>query len=153
MTDPYTAGMVSKDPFFKKQPVEGTIVAVLSNKFDKRGVKLMPQPSRAVLKNEIHELMLTDEAAAPNVTVDRIFCLGFFEISCPGVVVKGDTLTVAGRPIGTVAGFNGDHMPNHLNIVIYTKTPKTGEEMAIGLSESIRLEKIRGYTTLITNNQ
>jgi len=142
MTDPYTAGMVSKDPFFKKQPVEGIIVAVLSNKFDKRGVKRMPQPSRAVLRNEIHELMLTDEAAAPNKTVDRIFCLGFFEVSSPGVVLKGDTLTVAGRPIGTVAGFNGDHMPNHLNIVIHTQTPKTGAEMGIDLDERLHIKKI-----------
>ena len=143
MTDPYTAGMVSKDPFFKKQPVEGTIVAVLSNKFEKRGVKLIPQPSRAVLKNEIHELMLTDEAAAPNDTVDSIFCLGFFEVACPGVIVMGDTLTVADRPIGTVAGFNGDHMPNHLNIVIHSTAPKTGEEMGIDLKERLRLEKIQ----------
>lgn len=142
MTDPYTSGMISKDPFFKKRAVEGAIVAVLSNKYEKRGVTLMPQPSRAVLKNEIHELMLTDESAAPNDTVDRIFCLGFFEVSCPGVIVKGDTLSVAGRPVGKVAGFNDDHMPNHLNIVIHGKAPKTGEELGIDLEETLRLEKI-----------
>jgi hypothetical protein len=87
--------------------------------------------------------MLTDEPAAPNDTVDRIFCLGFFEVTCPGVVVTGDTLILSDRTIGRVAGFNGDHMPNHLNIVIHTKTPKTGEKMGIDLGEKIRLEKIQ----------
>lgn len=142
MPDPYTSNMLSKDPFFKKQPVEGTIVAVLSNRFDKRGVTLMPQQSRALLRYEIHELMLTDEAASPNDTIDRIACLGFFEISSPGMVVRGDTLFVAGRPVGTVAGFNGDHMPNHLNIVIHTKSPQTGKEMGIDLKERLRIEKV-----------
>lgn len=142
MTDPYISGMISKDPFFKKKSVDGAIVAVLSIKYEKRGLTLMPQSSRAVLKNEIHELMTTDEAAAPNDTVDRIFCLGFFEVSCSGVIVKGDTLSVAGRAVGTVAGFNDDHMPNHLNIVIHCKTPKTGETLGIDLKETLRIEKI-----------
>lgn len=143
MIDPYTAGMVSKDPFFKKQPVEGVVVAVLSNKFENRGVTLIPQLSRAVLRNEIHELMLTDEPAGPNDTVDRIFYLGFFEVSCPGVIVRGDTLLIAGRVVGKVIGFNDDHMPNHLNIIIHGKTPKTGKELGIDLKETLRIEKLR----------
>ncbi len=141
MTDPYIAGMISKDPFFKKQAVEGTIVAVLSIQHEKRGMALMPQASRAVLKNEIHELMITDESAAPCDTVDRIFCLCFFEVTSPGVIVEGDTLSIADRPVGKVIGFNDDHMPNHLNIVLQSKDPKTGEAMGLDLRETLRIEK------------
>ena len=45
MTDPYLSGLVSENPFHKKLPVSGSIAAVLSLKYDKRGMKLMPQRS------------------------------------------------------------------------------------------------------------
>ncbi len=141
MTDPYLSGLVSKNPFHKKLPVSGSIAAVLSLKYDKRGMKLMPQRSRALLKNEIHELMLTDETAASDDPVDRIFCLGFFEVSSGGIVVEGDTLKIGDRVIGTVAGFNSDHMPNHLNIVIYSAAADTGEKLGIELKEAVIIEK------------
>ena len=141
MTDPYTAGMISTDPFHKKQVVQGRIVAVLSNKFDKRGITLMPQPSRAFLKNEIHELLLTDENVSPNDTVNRIWGLGFFEIDVPGIIVEGDTVNVSGHTVGTVAGFNDTHMPNHLNIVIHSLERKTGAELEIELQDTVILRK------------
>ena len=141
MPDPYTSGMVLKDPFFKKQVIEGRIVAVLSIQYEKRGMLLIPQASRVVLQNDIHELMLTDEAVDPGGTVDRICCVAFFEVTSPGVIVKGDALSVAGRFIGTVLGFNDDHMPNHLNILAHGHAPKTGKELGVDLAEPVRLEK------------
>jgi len=96
MTDPYLSGLVSENPFHKKLPVSGSIAAVLSLKYDK--------------------------PAASDDPVDRIFCLGFFEVSSGGIVVEGDTLKIGDRVIGTVAGFNSDHMPNHLNIIEKTGT-------------------------------
>ena len=141
MTDPYQAGIVSKNPFHKKLPFSGSIVAVLSLKYDRRGMKLMPQRSRAVLRNEIHELMLTDETATSGETADRIFCLGFFEVSSGGIIVKGDTLLLGDRAIGTVVGFNDDHMPNHLNIIIHSPSPDTGARLGVELKQAVLIEK------------
>ena len=141
MTDPYLSGLVSENPFHKKLPVSGFITAVLSLKYDRRGMKLMPQHSRAFLKNDIHELMLTDETTESGDAVDRIFCLGFFEIISGGIIVKGDTLKIRDRVIGTIAGFNSDHMPNHLNIVIYSAAADTGEKLGIELKEVVVIEK------------
>ncbi|HIJ55149.1 MAG TPA: hypothetical protein HPQ03_03385 [Deltaproteobacteria bacterium] len=142
MTDPYLSGLVPKNPFHKKLPVSGSLVAVLNLKYDRRGMKLMPQRSRAFLKNEIHELLLTDETAASGDTVERIFCLGFFEVASGGIIIKGDTLKIRDRVIGTVAGFNSDHMPNHLNIVIYSAAADTGKKLGIELKEAVVIEKI-----------
>lgn len=141
MTDPYTAGMISTDPFHKKQVVQGHLVAVLSNRFNRRGISLMPQPSRAFLKYEIHELLLTDENASVNDTVNRICGLGFLEIDVPGIVVAGDTVKVSDHTVGTVAGFNDAHMPNHLNIVIHSLERKTGAELGIELLDTILFRK------------
>jgi len=141
MTDPYIAGMISTDPFHKKQVVEGRIVAVLSNRFDNRGIILMPQPSRAFLKNEIHELLLTDENVSPGDTVNRICGLGFFEIGVPGIILAGDTVNVSGQTVGTVAGFNDTHMPNHLNIVIHSLVRKTGAALDIELQDAVIVRK------------
>jgi len=139
--DPYTTGLVTKDAFFKKRPVEGRIVAVLANRYDRRNLSLIPQLSRAVLKNEIHELMLTDEGVSPGDTINRICCLCFFEITAPGIIVRGDRLLVSGKDMGTVLGFNGDHMPNHLNIVVNGAEQKTGAELEIDLDETLILRK------------
>ena len=143
MTDPYLSGMISPgtDPFYKKQVVEGRLVVVLSNKFDRRDMTLIPQASRAVLRYEIHELVLTDETAAPNDTINRVFGIGFFEVTAPGLIVTGDSVHVSGRSLGTVAGFNGDHMPNHLNIVVQGSGRKTGAEMGMDLEDPIVIEK------------
>lgn len=141
MSDPYSKGLISTNPFFKKQVVEGSMVAVLANKYENREITLIPQPSRAVLKGEIHELMLTDEPVGPGDEVNRIFCLGFFEISVPGIVVRGDAVRISGRDIGTVAGFNDAHMPNHLNIVVHSEEQKTGAELEIDLYDCLIIKK------------
>ena len=129
--------MLEENPFYKKQAVEGRIVAVLEKKYDQRNITLISQFSRAVLKNEIHELMLTDEDVSPDDAVNRISILGFFEVTTPGIIVAGDAFRVGDRNIGTVRGFNDVHMPNHLNIVIHCQHPKTGVEMEVALQDKL----------------
>ena len=44
-----------KNPYAKKRVIEGDVVAVLDASIDRRGLKLIIPPTRAVRKNEIHQ--------------------------------------------------------------------------------------------------
>ena len=132
--------MLEENPFVKKQTIEGRMVAVLEKKYDKRDITLMSQFSRAVLRHEIHEIMLTDEDVSTDDEVNRIWILGFFEVTTPGIIVEGDTFRLGDKTIGTVSGFNDVHMPNHLNIEIHCKNPQTGVEMGVELQEKLAFE-------------
>ena len=49
----------------------------------------------------------------------------------------GDEAYCSGRPIGTLAGFDETHMPNHLNIVIKSNGRMTGVEHGASLGDAI----------------
>jgi len=131
MTNSFKTERRFKSPFSKKQAVEGAMVAILAIKTETRGITLLPYPSRAVLKNEIHELMVTDESVSPDDAVNRIHYLGFFEVTAGGIIVTGDTFRIKDQVLGHIVGFNDAHMPNHLNIVIHSQNLKTGAELGI----------------------
>ena len=127
--DPYKAGFFKKNPYAKKRDITGSLVVVLDGKLEGRGLKLMTPISRALNKNEIHELILTDQMdAGPGKTVDNIAYLGFFEVQQGSVMVAGDELYLKDVFIGEIAGFDETHMPNHLNIIIKTEQLLTGVE-------------------------
>jgi len=128
--DPYQAGLFKKNPYAKKQDVKGKLVVVLDGKLEGRNLKLITPISRALNKNEIHELIFTDEQeAGPGKKVDNIAYLGFFEVTEGSVMVSGDELYLDGKLVGRIAGFDETHMPNHLNIVIKADERKTGIEL------------------------
>lgn len=140
--DPYQAGMFKADPYYKKSEIRARLVVVLDGQYEDRGLELITPPSRALLKHEIHELILTDEMeAAPGKSVNRIAYLGFMEIEEGGVMVSGDELWIEGELVGRVAGFDTTHMPNHLNIVIKAETRRTGREAAFDLNHSVLIKK------------
>ena len=117
--EPYESGIVKKDVFVKKRTITGEIVALTDLTLDSRGLQLIAPRSRALLKNEIHELIITDEmSASPGETVNNVIVVGFFEIKTGGIVVVGDTVTIGKIVIGEIAGFDVTHMPNHMNIVV-----------------------------------
>ena len=102
-----------------RKPLQGRFVEILDLQCDDRKLALIAARSRAVRRDDIHELMLTDEpGAAPGGTVDRIDYLGFVEFPEGGMLVHGDAVVIGGRRIGTIAGFDESHFPNHYNIVI-----------------------------------
>ncbi|MCR4398757.1 MAG: hypothetical protein NUV93_07325 [Firmicutes bacterium] len=131
MTDPYASGTISGDPFHKKIPVNGKVVAVLSARAGDRGIRLIEPRSRVLVKGDVHEMLLTDEDAGPGQTVNRVAYSGFFEVCNSGVVVTGDAVLVRGVELGRVAGFDLSHFPNHMNIVVRSGSPMTGEEMGL----------------------
>lgn len=140
--DPYQSGMFKANPYYKKSEIRGRLVVVLDGRYEDRGLELITPPSRALLKHEIHELILTDELdAAPGKTVNRIAYLGFMEIKEGGVMVSDDELWINEQLIGRVAGFDTTHMPNHLNIVIKAETRLTGREAAFDLNHAVLIKK------------
>ncbi len=139
MVEPYSSGLMKEDPYAKKTAVVGRIVAVLRNKLENRKLSLIAPKSRALRRYEIHELIITDEEQAfPGKEVNKVAYLAFIEILIPGVLVFGDKVMLQdGQVIGTVAGFDETHMPNHENIVIKSDKRISGEEMGINLEQLI----------------
>lgn len=140
--DPYKVKMFKRDPFGEKSPLEGKLVAVLDGKFSSRGLQLIPQPSRAICRGQVHELIITGKMAYPGDKVDSIAYLGFVEFENGGVMVSGDELMVDGEVIGTICGFDETHMPNHLNIVIQGERV-SGLERNLRVGQTFRFVKKR----------
>ena len=122
-----------------KRPVAGELVKVLVHRREDRGMTVEPYASRCVRAGELHELVSTDLSEAQAGTrVDRVGFLGFTEISRAGVIDRGDTVWIGGRPVGTVLGFDACHFPNHYNILISTGEPVTGEELGLAPEAEVR---------------
>jgi len=123
MTAPYDFRRITPSVYGDKRPVEGEVVAVLHVKFEDRGLEFIKTKSRTVKLNEIHELMITDEQdAAPGGGADRVRAIAFFEITKSGLIVMGDNVSINGEKLGTLAGYDVTHMPNHINVVVKTDT-------------------------------
>jgi hypothetical protein len=120
---PYDPKRITSDLYGDRRPVEGEIIALLHVGFRDRSLKLLDTKSRALLNNEIHELMITDEkAAAPGGGANRVSAVAFFEITKGGLIVTGDYVTASGIKIGELVGYDLNHMPNHMNILIRAPT-------------------------------
>lgn len=139
--DPYSMGLFNQTPFGRKRFITSSIVAILKVKAEKRGLHLIYPKSRALIKNEIHELIVTDERdAKPGKVVNKVAYLAFIEISTGGVVVVGDNIYWNDKLLGVVAGFDDTHMPNHQNILLYSNCRMTGEELGIEVDDIIVIQ-------------
>lgn len=125
-------------PYFAARAVVGRVACVLHARSEKRGMHLEVHLSRAIPTGEIHELALTDDpAAAPGVKVDRVAYLGFVEIIQGGVVLAGERLTLAGRELGRVVGFDCTHFPNHMTILVRGPLWQTGKELGVSVEDRV----------------
>ena len=123
MASPYDFRRITPGVYGDKRPVEGEVVAVLHVKFEDRGLKFIQTKSRTMKLNEIHELMITDEQdAAPGGGAGRVRAIAFYEITKSGLIIVGDEITIEGKKLGTLAGYDVTHMPNHINVVVRTET-------------------------------
>lgn len=123
-----------------RREMKGQMVAVSGRVSDERGLSLIPQPTRVLCKNEIHELITTDEVdAGPNKTVGRVACIGFFEITQGSSVIVGDPVFMNGKEIGKLAGFDETHLPNHYNIVVLSPKRFTGLEARFHIGDEVRI--------------
>lgn len=141
MKDPYAAGKFRSNPYAEKRDVAGELVVILEGRMEDRGLELITPISRCLRTHDVHELIFTDEQARPGGKVNRIAYLGFFEVASGGVIVAGDKVLLNEEYIGTLAGYDETHMPNHLNIVIQTDKLFTGVELGAGLGNKITFKK------------
>ena len=118
MSASYDFKKITPSVYGDRRPVEGETVALLHISFDDRGLKLIETKSRTVKRNEIHELMITDEDATPGGGADRVRAIGFFEITESGLIVAGDEVFIEDRRLGALVGYDVTHMPNHINVVV-----------------------------------
>ena len=119
---PYDFRRITPGVYGERRQVEGDVVALLHVSFEDRGLRLIETKSRAVRLHEIHELMITDEDVAPGGGADRVRAVAFFEVTEPGLIVAGDRVTLGDKQLGTLAGYDETHMPNHMNIVVKTQS-------------------------------
>ena len=118
MSAPYDFRRITPSVYGDRRPVTGETVALLHVSFEDRGLRLIETKSRTVKKYEIHELMITDEDAAPGGGADRVRAIGFFEITGSGLIVVGDEVWIEDRLLGKLVGYDLTHMPNHINVVV-----------------------------------
>ena len=130
--------MFKDNPYYDKVDVESKLVVVLQGKLEARKLQLISPISRCVQKHEVHELIVSDEESIqPGQEVNKIAYLGFVKIVKSGVIVVGDEVVTGNGTIGTIAGFDETHLPNHLNIVIKVKERLSGVEQGATLGEKI----------------
>jgi hypothetical protein len=136
LSDPYARGMFKQNPYARKADVTGELVVVLRGKYPDRGLNLIKPISRALNAGEVHELIISAEEVKPGSRVGSIAYIGFFAVREPGVIVSGDELRIDGKLVGTLAGFDETHMPNHLNIVMHGEE-SDGEERGLKVGDSV----------------
>ena len=119
----------------EKRPVEGEIIAVLEAKGS--GLKLSQHWSRALKLHEIHEVMLTADEVAPDEDLPRFTAIAFFEVTQGGHTVLGDKAFLGETELGVLAGYELNHMPNHMKMVFTAKREEL-PEVRLGQRITIR---------------
>jgi hypothetical protein len=138
MADPYAMKMTNRTFFAAKADVRGRIVTVLRGMLESRELHLIAPISRAFPAGSIVEFISTDEATAvPGATVDRIGYIAFAELATGGILLVGDAVQVEGKAVGTIAGFDDTHMPNHQNIILKTTARITGEGLGLKPGDAV----------------
>lgn len=131
--------MFGTNPYVAKRDIVGEVVAVLRGMSEMRGLDIATYRSRAVVAGHVHELMVTDENAVLNSVVNRVGLIAFFEIGQSGVILVGDVVEIDGHPVGSVAGFNDTHMPNHQNICLRSDRVFDGESRSLRVGAGVRI--------------
>ncbi len=132
MTDPYARKLVNRSFYAAKEDVNGRVVVVLKGLLENRSLNLITPISRTFPAGTIIELIGTDEAtAAPGETVQRIAYLAFVELLDPAVLVAGDPVSINGKNVGSLVGFDDTHMPNHQNTILRMEKRVSGADLGL----------------------
>ena len=124
-----------------KRNVQGQLIYVFSLRTDQRWMQLEEFPSRALARGEIHELILSSNPGLhPGAAVPDVAYVGFFEVDVGGIAEYGDEVWAGDKLLGILAGFDLNHYPNHLNIVVAAEVASTGAELELELGTPIRFQ-------------
>jgi uncharacterized protein YuzE len=103
----------------ERRPVKGEVVTVIDVTFNSSGIDLSEAWSLAVPKGDIHEIMVWNPLEEAE---EDAAAIAFIEITQGGNIVNGDEVRIDGEEVGQLAGFDYNHMSNHMNIVVETKS-------------------------------
>lgn len=138
MSDPYLSKKVNSTFYHSKREMRGRVVVVLQGAIDNRELKLIHPISRAFSKGTIIELIGTEEPCAmPGNKVDKICYIAFVELENSGVLLVGDEIVCEGKKIGTIAGYDDTHMPNHQNTIIKMDERICGRDLGLKINDEI----------------
>jgi hypothetical protein len=144
MSDPYTRKLVNRDFYRSKADIKAKVLVVLGGTLENRELHLIQPISRAFSSGTIIELIGTDDRkAAPGTTVDAIAYIGFVEFLTGGVLLAGDQVTCNGKTLGTIAGYDDTHMPNHQNTILAMEKRISGMDLGMKIGDEII---IKGFT-------
>ena len=144
MSDPYARKLVSRDFYHSKIDLKAKVAVVLDGMLENRRLQLIQPISRAFSSGTIIELIGTDDRnAAPGNNVDAIAYIGFVELLTSGVLLAGDPVLCNGKLIGTIAGYDDTHMPNHQNTIIAMEKRISGKGLGLKVGDEI---VIKGFT-------
>ena len=151
-TDPYSRNLVNTGYYVERAWLQAQVVAVLQGHLDSRNLELIPQPSRAIKRGEVHELIVTEEEAAPGQKVQSIAYVAFVEFLDAGVLLRKDTVSIDKHHLGNLAGYDLSHFPNHMNIVIQGPR-KSGKDRRLTVGMPVTFGKHSGPYNLGTGNE
>lgn len=141
MSDPYKRKLVNRDFYHSKSDITGKFVVVLDGKLDNRELNLIQPISRAFSQHTIIELIGTDEQdAGPGSIVNNICYIGFVELLNSGVMLTGDPVIWNDKEIGTIAGYDDTHMPNHQNTIVKMTARVPGKELGIRTGDKLTIK-------------
>ncbi|MCW5729672.1 MAG: hypothetical protein KIT20_02850 [Alphaproteobacteria bacterium] len=124
-------------PDYPRSPLHAVFVGVMRLKLEARGLQLIRQATRCIRRYDVHELILTDETAAPGRAVDAVAYLGFVEFLSGGIMAVGDQVLSESLSVGEIGGYDDTHMPNHQNIIIRAARRLSGAELGIRLGQRV----------------
>jgi len=123
-------------PLMRFLKLETQFVAIMGHDHKGRGMLLSEYNTRCVQKGEVHELVLLKKEENGNVNFEDAWYLGFVAFKKSGVIAKGMTISIDGKEIGTLIGFDTTHEPNHYNLLVSTSNPVTGLELGLSLEDN-----------------
>lgn len=128
-TAEYLAGSTST-------PVYIRLAMVLGHTRPERVLVKSPYHTRCVRSGEVHELIAVRREDLRGDKYSGASYLGFAEVTASGVLHVGQIVTVADRALGTLAGFDYTHYPNHLNLLIETPDRQHGRSLGLCLNQT-----------------
>lgn len=129
-TEPYSDTLAGYVPECRKAELSFKVSAVLANSVKGRNLQLVRPPTRVVAAGTVVEMVCTAELARPGQLVNDVAYLCFAETIRSGVLVVGDRLRARGLR-GVVLGFNEDHAPNHINVIVGAEQAASGRSLGL----------------------
>lgn len=118
--------------FPEKKPISGRWVAIFDRIRNDRNLIVNDFQSRCIPQGEVHEFLVCNTGFENRQSViNHVGYLGFGEILNSSVIAVGDEFWIGRDLIGTILGFDDTHMPNHQNIVIFSKEIRSGFQLEL----------------------